>query len=180
MGYSLGFSNNGSVFLTTAMTKRRLFTTDWDYVIINDVHIFLYEKIADSNMVLKQTLLIRSENEGIDMPVSLAMYEDSFVVGLPWLSYSSFQGHAYIYKFSTSSDRYDLVADLISSEESPDDDAFGTAVALSSKQVFIGVFDVEITFLFIIEDIRKVHLRRTVGKVRSICILIYTKSRNGL
>lgn len=141
-GYALDISQGGDTFVTTAKTERRMFTSDWEYVMMQDIHIFVYGRSVNDDLGLTQTILVHSENEGLDTPVALSVYNDRFLVGLPWLSYNTFQGHAYIYERSSGTRPYRRVADLVEQPyDSEGDSAFGAAVELSAAYAFVGKYN---------------------------------------
>ena len=132
-------SQGGETFVTIAKTERRMFISDWEYVTMEDIRIFIFDRNGNYDLGLSQTILVHSENEGLDSPVALSVYNDSFVVGLPWLSYDTFQGHAYVYERTASTGRYRRTADLTApSDLEEGDSAFGAAVELSAGYAFIG------------------------------------------
>lgn len=142
MGYSVDISEHGNTLITTAKTQRRMFTSDWDYVTMDDVHIYIYEKDSFGlYFTLEQIILVHSQNEEIDMPVSLHFADNSFIAGLPWLSYSTFKGHAYVYERCIDSGLYVRAGDLTGAENLNYDDSFGAAVALSGNHAFVGNFN---------------------------------------
>lgn len=140
-GYAIDLSTNGDCLIVSSKKERRLFTSDWDYVTMMDTHIFIYERNELTNeLALLQTILLHSENEGIDAPVSLSAFGHEFIVGLPWLTYGSFQGHAYIYTRDEESNMYVQTSDLMSPSGETDggDNAFGAAVAMMADYSFVG------------------------------------------
>ena len=96
-----------------------------------------------------QTILLHSENEGIDAPVALAVHSDMFIVGMPWLTYGTYLGHAYVYEKTLSSKtgayQFTRVADLVAPSDdaaSGVDNAYGATVAISADYSFVGTLHI--------------------------------------
>jgi hypothetical protein len=99
-GSSVAVSKDATRLAVVSTSPRKMFTSDWEYVVLHDLVLFVYDVSASMSISASQTLIVSAENEGdnADTGVCVGLFDRWLIIGMPWFSFGQFAGRVLLYQ----------------------------------------------------------------------------------